>query len=518
MDAIKQKIVIIGSGFGGLAAAIRLQAQGMQVTLLEKNAKIGGHASQLVKDGYTFDMGPSIITAPNLIQRLFECAGARMEDYLDLVKLDPFYRIYFHDGASLDYTDDSKQMKRQMARFSTMDADNYDRFMAQTRHLYDAVITDGLGATAFDLPTMLGFLPRALRLQALMPAYDFVKRYFDDPRHRFTFSFHPLFIGGNPFRAPAVYLMIPYLEKTGGVWFCKGGMYSLVRALESIFKQLGGIVETDTEVERIVVENRSVKGVLVKGQFYEADGVISNADLAHTYGELIEPEHRKKWSDKRLRKTQYSMSAFLLYLGVRKKYPQLKHHTLILSERYKGLIDDIFDNKVLPDDFSMYLHIPSQTDPAMAPEGCESMYVLIPVPNLESGINWAKTKKAYTTKVLTFLENDFGLTDLRRSIEVLETFTPSDFKKQRNNHLGSAWGVEPKLTQTAYFRPNNRSEDIKNLYFVGASTHPGAGVPGVLLTAETTIKLVVKDFSLDSSNKAVACILTAKQAQMDIRR
>ena len=490
---MKQKIVVIGSGFGGLAAAIRLQAKGMQVTLLEKNAKVGGQADQLAKDGYTFDMGPSVITAPDLIQRLFECAGARMEDYLDLVKLDPFYRIYFHDGTSLDYTDDGEQMKRQMARLNKKDANNYDRFMAHTCHLYDAVITDGLGATAFDVPTMLRFLPRALRLRALMPAYDFVKKYFDDPRHRFTFSFHPLFIGGNPFRAPAVYLMIPYLEKTGGVWFCKGGMYRLVRALEAVLKGIGGTVETDAEVEQIVVENRHAKGVLVKQQFYEADGVISNADLAHTYGELIQPEHRRKWSDKKLKNTQYSMSAFLLYLGVRKKYPQLKHHTLILSERYRGLIDDIFDNKVLPDDFSMYLHIPSQTDPTMAPEGCESMYVLIPVPNLESRINWEKMRETYTDKVLTFLENDFGLTDLKRSIEVLETFTPSDFKKQRNNHLGSAWGVEPKLTQTAYFRPNNRSEDIKNLYFVGASTHPGAGVPGVLLTAETTIKLVVKD-------------------------
>ena len=508
---MKRKIVIIGSGFGGLAAAIRLQAKGMQVTLLEKNTKVGGHAYQLVKDGYTFDMGPSIITAPDLIQRVFECAGVRMEDYLDLVKLDPFYRIYFHDGSSLDYMDNSEQMKRQMARFSAKDADNYDRFMAHTRQLYDAVITDGLGATAFDLPTMLGFLPRALRLQALMPAYDFVKKYFEDPRHRFTFSFHPLFIGGNPFRAPAVYLMIPFLEKVGGVWFCKGGMYSLVRALEDVFKQLGGVVKTDTEVERIVVENRRVKGVIAKVnqerdsdingkgnprsglKFYEADSVISNADLAHTYGELINSEHRRKWSDKKLRKTHYSMSAFLLYLGVRKKYPQLKHHTLILSERYKGLIDDIFDNKVLPDDFSMYLHIPSQTDPSMAPEGCESMYVLIPVPNLESGINWEKTKGVYTDRVLTFLEDDFGLTDLKDSIEVLETFTPSDFRRERNNHLGSAWGVEPKLTQTAYFRPHNRSEDIQKLYFVGANTHPGAGVPGVLLTAETTVKLVAKD-------------------------
>ena len=490
---MKRKIVVIGAGFGGLAAAVRLQAKGMQVTLLEKNTKVGGHAYQLVKDGYTFDMGPSIITAPDLIQRVFECAGRRMEDYLDLVKLAPFYRIYFHDGTSLDYTDDGKQMKRQMSEFNRTDADNYDRFMAHTRHLYEAVITDGLGATAFDLPTLLGFLPRALRLRALMPAYDFVKRYFDNPRHRFTFSFHPLFIGGNPFRAPAVYLMISYLEKIGGIWFCKGGMYKLVQALESIFKELGGVVETDAEVEQIVVENRCAKGVIANEQFYEADGVISNADLVHTYNELIKSEHRRKWSDKKLRKTQYSMSAFLLYLGVRRKYPQLKHHTLILSERYKALVTDIFDNKVLPDDFSMYLHIPSQTDPSMAPEGCESMYVLIPVPNLKSSVNWEKVKVAYTKRVLTFLEKDFGLTDLKRSIEVLETFTPLDFKHQRNNHLGSAWGVEPKLTQTAYFRPHNRSEDIQKLYFVGASTHPGAGVPGVLLTAEATVKLVIKD-------------------------
>ena len=490
---MKQKIVIIGAGFGGLAAAIRLQAKGMQVTILEKNAKAGGHAYQFIKNGYTFDMGPSIITAPELIQRVFACANVQMEDYLDLVKLDPFYRIYFHDGSSLDYTDDSERMKHQIAQFSPTDADNYDRFMEHTRHLYDAVITDGLGATPFDLPTMIGFLPRAIRLQALIPAYDFVKQFFNDPRTRFTFSFHPLFIGGNPFRAPAVYLMIPSLEKTSGVWFCKGGMFNLIQALEKVFKQLGGTIKTDAEVEQIVIENRRAKGVRARGQFYEADSVISNADIAHTYGELIKPKHRRKWSDKKLRKTQYSMSAFLLYLGVRKKYPQLKHHTLILSERYKGLIDDIFDNKVLPDDFSMYLHIPSQTDPTMAPEGSESLYALIPVPNLESGINWENTKKTYTDKVLTFLEDDFGLTNLKRSIEVLETFTPSDFKRQRNNHLGSAWGIEPKLTQTAYFRPHNRSEDIQKLYFVGANTHPGAGVPGVLLTAETTVKLVVKD-------------------------
>ncbi len=490
---MKKKIVIIGSGFGGLASAIRLQSAGMHVTLLEKNEKVGGHAYQFIKSGYTFDMGPSIITAPDLIQRLFDCADALIEDHLDMVKLDPFYRIYFHDGSSLNYTDDTNRMKAQMACFNREDAENYDSFMSHTSQLYDAVITDGLGSTPFDLWTMLKFLPRAIRLQALKPAYNLVMRYFEDPRHRFTFSFHPLFIGGNPFRAPSVYLMIPYLEKVGGVWFCKGGMYKLVQTLENLFKELGGVVETGTEVDQIVIENQVAKGVKANGKFYKTDGVISNADLAHTYGDLIESKHRRKWSWSKLHKTKYSMSAFLLYIGVRKKYLQLEHHTLILSKRYKELVNDIFDNKLLPDDFSMYLHIPSKTDPQMAPKGCESMYVLIPVPNLDAGINWNKIKNSYTEKILSFLEHSFGLTDLKRSIDVIETFTPLDFKRQRNNHLGSAWGIEPRLTQTAYFRPHNRSEDIRNLYFVGANTHPGAGVPGVLLTAETTTKLVLGD-------------------------
>ncbi len=491
-----KKVVVIGAGFGGLAAAVRLQSQGFQVTLLEKNEMVGGHAFQLKKQGYTFDMGPSLITAPEIIQKVFAAAGKDMTDYLDLEKLDPFYRIYFHDGSHIDYTDDSEEMKRQMAAFNEHDAANYDHFIEESRELYKAVITDGLGSRPFmDWGNMLSFLPRALRLKALYPAHSFVKRHFQDPRHRFTFSFHPLFIGGNPFRAPSVYLMIPYLEKAGGVWFSKGGMYSLVEAFEKVFTEIGGTVHVNRPAREIVVENGRTTGVQTDSGFFPADAVVSNADFAHTYRELVPAEHRSKWTDKKVENIDYSMSAYLLYLGVKKQYPQLKHHTLILSERYKELVKDIFDRKILPDDFSMYLHVPTRTDASMAPEGCESMYVLIPVSNLSGDADWSQITRTYTDKVLQFLEEDFGLEGLRENIDFMEVFTPEDFKARRNSYLGSAWGVEPKLTQTAIFRPHNRSDDIENLYFVGASTHPGAGVPGVLLTAEATENVILEDFA-----------------------
>ena len=491
-----KKIVVIGSGFGGLAAAIRLQSRGYEVTIMEKNQMVGGHAYQFKKNGYTFDMGPSLVTAPDIIQKVFQVAGKKMENYLDLIALDPFYRIYFHNGSFLDYTGDSERMKAQMRQFNSHDAENYDRFIEKTALLYQAVITDGLGSRPFsNWGTMLNFLPQALKLNALVSAYSFAKKYFKDPRHRFAFSFHPLFIGGSPFRAPAVYQMIPYLEKKGGVWFTRGGMYSLVQAFEKVFKEIGGKILVGTEVQKIKVSRQKVEGVIAKDHFYPAEAVISNADFAHTYGTLIDSEHRKKWKNWRLNLVAYSMSAYLLYLGVKKSYPKLLHHTLILSQRYKELVRDIFDRKILPDDFSMYLHVPTRTDPSMAPPGCESMYILIPVANLKGKIDWNTMNKPFTEKVIQFLEKDFGLENLQKNIAVMETFTPLDFKKSRNNHLGSAWGVEPRLTQTAVFRPHNKSEDIEGLYLVGASTHPGAGVPGVLLTAETTENVIVNNLN-----------------------
>ncbi|NIS38781.1 phytoene desaturase [Candidatus Saccharibacteria bacterium] len=490
------RVIVIGSGFGGLAAAIRLQARGYSVTIMEKNEKIGGHAYQFRKNGYTFDMGPSLITAPDIIDRIFKSAGRQMTDYLDLIYLDPFYRIYYHDGTLLDYSGNSEKMKSQMAKFNPQDAKNYDRFIEHTRQLYDAVITDGLGSRPFDFNTLVEFLPQALKLKALQPTYQLVKKYFKDPRHRFAFSFHPLFIGGSPFRSPAVYLMIPYLEKHGGVWFTRGGMYSVVEALRRLFLEIGGEIQTSSEVTEIMVRNKRAVGVIANNHFHQADAVVSNAHFAHTYKDLIQPQHRRKWNDRKVKRLDYSMSTFLMYIGVRKQYPQLLHHTLILSERYQQLVKDIFDRKILANDFSMYLHVPTRTDSEMAPPGCESMYVLIPVPNLAGNINWDEMAQPFANKVLQFLEEDFQLTGLQENIEVLELFTPNDFAQQRNNYLGSAWGVEPKFTQTASFRPHNRSEDIERLYLVGASTHPGAGVPGVLLTAEATEKVMLEDLGI----------------------
>lgn len=486
------KAVVIGSGFAGLASAIRLQAKGFNVTLLEKREKAGGKAYQIKKRGYTFDMGPSLVTEPKIIRKVFAAAGKKLEDYIDLVSLDPFYRIYFHDKSYIDYNGDAEKMKAQMRRYNIQDAENYDKFMDFAKQYYDAVIVDELGSASFSsISSVFSFLPKALKLNALAPAYNTVKKFFKDFRHQFTFSFHPLFIGGNPFKAPSLYLMIPYLEKMGGVLYSRGGMYSIIEAFLKVFDEIGGTFVANSEVNKIEISDGKAVGVRCGNRYYPADIIVSNADFHHTYSDLIERDHRRKWTNRKLDKMDYSMSAFLLYMGVNKKYDNLEHHTLILSERYKSLVDDIFVHNVLPDDFSMYLHIPSKTDPTMAPAGSESMYVLIPVSNMDSGVNWSKIKDEYAKKVLNFLEHDFGLQGLQASLEVLEIFTPEDFHKTQNAFKGSAWGVEPTLTQSAYFRPHNRSEDVENLFLVGASTHPGAGVPGVLLTAEVTEKEVL---------------------------
>ena len=492
-----KKIIVIGSGFGGLAIAIRLQSRGFDVTVMEKNEQIGGHSSQLVRDGYTFDMGPSLITAPDIINGVFRAAGREMKEYVNMRKLDPYYRIYFHDKTYIDYSGNSERMKNQLVKFSSDDAENYERFMEASRGIYNAVITEGLGSQPFmSWKTMLKFVPQALKLNALFPSYSFVKRFFNHPHNRFTFSFHPLFIGANPFRAPSIYLMIPYLEKIGGVWFTDGGMYSLVKSFGTIFTEQGGRLKTNHEIQEIKIEKGRTTGVVANDTFFEADSIISNADISHTYKNLVDSKYRKKWDNKKIEKSKYSMSAFLIYLGVKKQFPELLHHTLILSKRYKDLISDIFDRHILPDDFSMYLHVPTKTDEKMAPPGAESMYILIPVSNLSGNIDWEKMRKPFTAKVLEFLESGFGLTELKKNIDVLETFAPTDFENVRNSFLGTPWGLEPQLMQTAVFRPHNRSEDVKGLYFVGAGTHPGAGLPGVLLSAEVTEKVVLDDMKI----------------------
>ena len=488
--------VVIGSGFGGLSAAVRLQAAGVSTKIFEKRDRIGGRAYQHVEQGYVFDMGPSLITAPQVINSVFQAAGRELTDYVDLLPLDPFYRVHFHDGSSLEYVGDSERMKAQMRAFDPRDAARLDDFLSAIKPIYESVITDRLGSKPFDtIGSMVGFAPKVLALRAYEPVTRFVARYFRDWRHRFLYSFHPLFLGGNPFDAPSIYLMIPYLEKEGGVWFTRGGMYSVVEAMGRLFRELGGEIHTGAEVERITNRSGRATGVLAGGEAHLADMVVSNADVAHTYGGLLRDSPRTRWSDRRLGRLDQSMSCFLLYLGVRRKYPQLAHHTLILTERYEGLVKDIFRRKILTEDFSMYLHAPTRTDESMAPPGCESLYVLVPVSNLDSGTDWSEAGPLLRDRVLDVLEA-WGLEDLRSSLDVLRMFTPEDFRNELNATLGNAFGVEPRLTQTAWFRPHNRSEELDGLYLVGAGTHPGAGVPGVILSAEATYGCIAADYGL----------------------
>lgn len=497
------RIVVVGAGLGGLSAAIRLQAAGQSVTLVEKRAQLGGRAGQLKADGYTFDMGPSIITAPHLLHDVWSSAGARLEDDVELVPLTPYYRIYFADGRHFDYGGSPEQVEAQIRAFDPGAISGYRRFMAATRHIYQRAFEDLASQPFHRLGTFLKLVPELLRLNAAQSVYDFVSRFFRDPQLRTVFSFHPLFIGGNPFRASAIYSIVPYLERKGGVWFARGGMYAVVQAMHALFSRLGGETRLSNGVEEVLVDDatRRATGVrLASGESLAADAVVLNADVATAYMQLVPARYRRRMSDRRLRGYRYAMSCFLLYLGLDRQYPQLLHHTIVMAPRYRGLIRDIFDGRGLPRDMSLYLHAPTRTDPTMAPPGGESLYVLVPVPHLGRGIDWTRAAQPFRDRIVDFLEHDFGMTGLEQAIQTEHRFTPLDFRDDLSSYLGSAFSIEPTLLQSAYFRPHNVSEDVAGLYLVGAGTHPGAGLPGVLLSASITSRLVLQ--ALDQPDAA----------------
>ncbi len=488
-------VIVVGAGLGGLAAAIRLQASGHQVCLLEKRSQPGGRAGQLRVDGYTFDTGPSIITAPQLLHELWSSASARLQDDLELVPLSPYYRVYFADGRWFDYGGTQEQVEAQLRAFDAEAVEGYRRFMAATERIYRRAFQDLAGQPFDSLATFARLVPELLRLNAAQSVYDFVSRFFRDPRLRMVFSFHPLFIGGNPFRASAIYSIVPYLERQGGVWFARGGMFALVQAMRALFERLGGELRLSTAVQEVLVDDRGPRATgvrLASGERLLADAVLLNADVATAYQSLVPARFRRHMTDRRLRAYRYSMSCFLLYLGLDRQYPQLLHHTIVMGPRYRGLIRDIFDGSGLPPDMSLYLHTPTKTDPTMAPAGCESLYVLAPVPHLGHGIDWRRQAQPFRDRIVRFLEHNFGLARLAEAIRVERRFTPVDFRDELSSYLGSAFSLEPRLMQSAYFRPHNVSEDIAGLYLVGAGTHPGAGIPGVLLSARITSKLVTE--------------------------
>lgn len=484
--------VVIGSGFGGLAAAVRLGARGYRVTVLEKLDAPGGRAYVYRQDGFTFDAGPTIVTAPFLFEELWKLCGRNLADDVELRAVSPFYRIRFDDGATFDYTGDAASMDAEVAKFSPGDVEGYQRFMQASEGIF-RVGFEQLGHVPFDTVTdMLKIVPDMMRLQSHRTVYSLVSSYIKDERLRVVLSFHPLLIGGNPFSATSIYCLIAFLERKWGVHFAMGGTGELVRGLVKLIEGQGGSVECNAEVASITVENGAARGVLLgDGRRLDAEVVVSNADSAWTYRHLVAPEARRRWTNRKLANSRYSMGLFVWYFGTRKQYTDVPHHMILLGPRYKELLRDIFKRKVLAEDFSLYLHRPTATDTSLAPPGCDAFYVLSPVPHLGSGTNWPEVGERYRQSLCRALSQTV-LPDLENQVISSRTLTPQDFQDRLNSYQGAAFGLEPVLQQSAWFRPHNRSEDVRNLYLVGAGTHPGAGLPGVLSSARV-LDTVVPD-------------------------
>ena len=486
------QIIVVGSGFGGLAAAIRLQAQGHRVTILERRDQPGGRAGVIARDGFTFDTGPTIITAPHLFDELFALAGKRTSDVVQLTRLDPCYHVRFEDGSVFHYHADAARLRDEVARFSPNDLDGYDRFSRAASRVFRAgmaLIDQPLGSFA----SMLAVVPQLAALRADRSVASLVNRHVRDERLRQVLSFHPLLVGGNPFHTTSIYALIHRLELEWGVWFAMGGTGALVRALVDLFVSLGGQIEFERDVAEIVVRSdgsRRAEGVrLADGTVRACDAVVSNADVATTYRQLVSPGARRHWTDARIERQHYSMSLFVLYFGTTRRYPDMAHHEILMGPRYRDLLADIFERGVLADDFSLYLHRPTATDPSLAPRGCDAWYVLSPVPHLGADIDWTSAGPRYRDAIVRYLETRY-LPGLSSHIVSESWIDPRHFRDALGSHLGSGFSLQPLFSQSAWFRPHNASEDVRNLYFAGAGTHPGAGIPGVLSSGKIVANLI----------------------------
>lgn len=483
-------VVVIGTGFGGLAAAVRMRVLGYKVVVLEALPDAGGRARVFEQDGFSFDAGPTVITAPYLFEELFEAAGRDWRDYYELMPVDPFYRIAYHDGSQFDYVGDEERLIANIREMSPQDVDGYLKLADHSRRIFDVGYTELADIPFGKVTDMLRVVPDMMKLENYRSVYGLVSKYIKDERLRQAFSFQPLLIGGHPFRATSIYMLIHWLERKWGVHYAKGGTTSLVKALCKLLDELGVEIHYNAPVEEIEVKDgRTVAVRTEDGRRFPASFVVSNADPSMTYKKMIAPKNRRKNSDGKVGRVKNSMSLFVAYFGTKKVWTEQAHHTIVLGPRYKGLLDDIFDRKVLSDDYSLYLHAPTRSDASVAPPGHENMYVLSPVPNNRSGINWESEGQAYFDRIMEGLEKRM-LPGLRENIVTSKFITPDYFQESLRSADGAAFGPEPILQQSAWFRYHNESEDVRGLYFVGAGTHPGAGVPGVLGTAKVLERVV----------------------------
>lgn len=492
--------IVIGSGFGGLAAAVRLLSRGYRVTVLEALPDLGGRARVFEAPSpaglFRFDAGPTVITAPFLFEELWQLLGEDMSAHVTLKPVDPFYRIRFDDGTWFNYSGDASRMRAAVRALSPDDVEGYETFVAKSREIFGVGFTRLAHKPFGRFFDMLRIVPDMMKLQSFRSVWGLAKKYVRSDKLRQVLSFHPLLVGGNPFDTTSIYSLILYLERAFGVHFPVGGTGALVQGLAALIERHGGQIRTHQNVRHINVDNGRATGVtLSSGEVLPADIVVSNADAATTYHRLLAPAHRKRWTDSKLARSKSSMGLFVWYFGTTRRYPEVAHHSILLGPRYEPLLNDIFERRVLADDCSLYLHRPSATDPNIAPAGCDAFYVLSPVPHLGDAdddvpaIDWATRAEPYRQKIQERLAQTV-LPDLADTLCVSRVLTPQHFIDELQSFRGAAFSLAPTLRQSAYFRPHNQSEEVAGLYLVGAGTHPGAGLPGVLSSARVLDEVV----------------------------
>ena len=493
---VTRKACVIGAGFGGLALAIRLQSAGVETTLVEARDKPGGRAYVWELDGFTFDAGPTVITDPSCLCELWSLSGQHLTGDVDLVPVSPFYRLSWPDGTSFDYGNDEARLKAEIERVAPRDYDGYRDFLAYSTGVYEEGYVK-LGAKPFlNFASMIKAAPALLRHQAWRSVYSVVSSFVESDKLREALSFHTLLVGGNPMTASAIYALIHKLERDGGVWWARGGTNRLVAGMVALFERLGGTLRLGDPVVRIAVEGGRVMGVATRSGWRRGfDAVATNADLMHSYRDLLGETRRGASQARALARKRWSPSLFVVHFGIRGTWPGIPHHSILFGPRYQGLLDDIYAKGVLPADFSIYLHHPSVTDPSVAPAGHSTFYALVPVPHLgKLPVDWDAVGPVLEKRVLDEVGRRL-IPGIHERIVTKFHYAPDDFAHDLGAHLGSAFSLEPILSQSAWFRAHNRDDVLRNLYFVGAGTHPGAGIPGVVASAKATAGLMLEDFA-----------------------
>ena len=486
-------VVVVGSGFGGIASALRARKLGFEVTLIERLDQLGGRARTFERDGHKFDAGPTVITAPFLFEELFELFDRQLPEYAEMLPVSPWYRYEFNDGSRLDYGGSVEDTLKEIERLSPDDVDGYRKLLSHSKKIFDVGFSELAHVPFNRLWFMIKQVPALIRLGCYRTVWQFTKRYVKDDRLRRAFSIQPLLVGGNPFNTTSIYSLIHYLERRWGVHFPRGGTGALVAAMGRLMDEVGIEVMLNQDVRRICTEHGRVTGVeLASGVKMAAELVICNGDPAQMYRSLVPQAERKRWTDRRIDALKYSMGLYVMYFGTRCKYDDVEHHTIVFGEQYQELLQRIFAGEPAGDDLSLYLHRPTATDPTLAPSGKDTFYVLAPVPNLQRH-DWLAVRDQVRERVIDILEQRV-LPNLRQHMDVCFDLDPTQFDADYASRWGAGFSIAPIFTQSAYFRFHNRSEDVKNLYLVGAGTHPGAGVPGVLSSAKVVEQLLMEDF------------------------